>query len=205
MGFPLALQAEGFFSSLLLGIVLALLYDLLRALRVHRGAARALTGVLDALYCLLFSLLVFLFSLRVGGGELRLYMIAAALAGALFYFLLAARLLRPLWAFWAEVVFSLCALAAAPLRALKRAYGKLAKLCKRYFLFSRNRLIINAYGRGAMRAQRRTRKKGGAAHGKGQGSEEAHELSHDARDRGADRPRGRAAHPSACADRDGAG
>lgn len=154
MGFPLALQAEGFFSSLLLGIVLALLYDLLRALRVHRGAARALTGVLDALYCLLFSLLVFLFSLRVGGGELRLYMIAAALAGALFYFLLAARLLRPLWDFWAEVVFSLCALAAAPLRALKRAYGKLAKLCKRYFLFSRNRLIINAYGRGAMRAQR---------------------------------------------------
>ena len=40
MGFALAAQAEGFFSALLLGLVLALLYDLLRALRVHRGARR---------------------------------------------------------------------------------------------------------------------------------------------------------------------
>ena len=36
MGFPLSAQAQGFFSSLLLGFSLALIYDLLRALRLSR-------------------------------------------------------------------------------------------------------------------------------------------------------------------------
>ena len=107
MGFTLTAQAEGFAASLLLGFSLALLYDLLRAVRLRRRERALLTGALDALYCVIFALLVFLFSMRVGGGELRLYMILAALLGALFYFSLCARLLRPLWDLWAGVLFSL--------------------------------------------------------------------------------------------------
>ena len=152
MGFPLSAQAQGFFSSLLLGFSLALIYDLLRALRLSRRGLALLTPLCDTLYCALFALLVFLFSLRAAGGELRLYMIASALCGALFYFLVCARFFRPLWALWAEVLLALLSLLTAPLRALKKLYGKLAKLCKRYFLFSKKRLIIKAYERSALRS-----------------------------------------------------
>ena len=133
MGFTLTAQARGFASSLLLGFSLALAYDLLRAVRLKRRGLAFLTPLCDTLYCVLFALLVFLFSLR-------LYMIVSALLGALFYFSVCARLLRPLWDVWAGVLFSLLALLAAPLRAAGRVYGKLAKLCKRYFLFSKKRL-----------------------------------------------------------------
>lgn len=152
-------QARCFLASLLLGFILSLLYDLLRAVRLRRATKRRFTSALDLLYCAAFALLTFLFALRIGGGELRLYMLCSAFFGAVSYFTLCARLFRPLWAFWAEVLFSFARLAAAPLRWLQKVYGKLAKLCKRYFLFSRNRLIIKSYERRARYSLRRARKK----------------------------------------------
>lgn len=123
-------QARCFLASLLLGFSLSLLYDLLRAVRLRRATKRRFTSALDLLYCAAFALLTFLFALRIGGGELRLYMLCSALLGAVSYFALCARLFRPLWAFWAEVLFSFARLAAAPLRWLQKVYGKLAKLRK---------------------------------------------------------------------------
>ena len=152
-------QAQCFLASLLLGFILSLLYDLLRAVRLRRATKRRFTSALDLLYCAAFALLTFLFALRIGGGELRLYMLFSVLLGAVSYFAFCARLFRPLWAFWAEVLFSFARLAAAPLRWLQKVYGKLAKLCKRYFLFSRNRLIIKSYERRARYSLRRARKK----------------------------------------------
>ena len=159
-------QARCFLASLLLGFILSLLYDLLRAVRLRRATKRRFTSALDLLYCAAFALLTFLFALRIGGGELRLYMLCSALLGAVSYFTLCARLFRPLWAFWAEVLFSFARLAAAPLRWLQKVYGKLAKLCKRYFLFSRNRLIIKSYERRARYSLRRARKKEAHRHGR---------------------------------------
>ena len=109
-------QARCFLASLLLGFILSLLYDLLRAVRLRRATKRRFTSALDLLYCAAFALLTFLFALRIGGGELRLYMLFSVLLGAVSYFTLCARLFRPLWAFWAEVLFSFARLAAAPLR-----------------------------------------------------------------------------------------
>jgi len=205
VGVSLSGQAQGFFAALLLGVSLSLLYDLLRAVRLRRAARRRLTGALDALYCALAALLTFLFALRVGGGELRLYMLFAALLGAVCYFAFCARLLRPLWDFWAEVLFAVFRLFAAPLRRLQKVYGKLAKLCKRYFLFSRNRLIIKSYERSARFALRRTRKKEEQRHGStGQKREKAHQFSHGACHRDPDCARGGAAHSPQSADRIGA-
>jgi len=179
--------------------------DLLRAVRLQRATKRRFTSALDLLYCAAFALLTFLFALRIGGGELRLYMLCSAFFGAVSYFTLCARLFRPLWAFWAEVLFSFARLAAAPLRWLQKVYGKLAKLCKRYFLFSRNRLIIKSYERSARFALRRTRKKEEQRHGStGQKREKAHQFSHGACHRDPDCARGGAAHSPQSADRIGA-
>jgi spore cortex biosynthesis protein YabQ len=202
VGVSLSEQARCFLASLLLGFILSLLYDLLRAVRLRRATKRRFTSALDLLYCAAFALLTFLFALRIGGGELRLYMLCSALFGAVSYFTLCARLFRPLWAFWAEVLFSFARLAAAPLRWLQKVYGKLAKLCKRYFLFSRNRLIIKSYERSARYSLRRARKKEAHRHDRaGQKRQKAHQLSHDARHRNSDRTGRGAAHSSAEPDR----
>ena len=68
-------QARCFLASLLLGFSLSLLYDLLRAVRLRRATKRRFTSALDLLYCAAFAPLTFLFALRIGGGELRLYML----------------------------------------------------------------------------------------------------------------------------------
>ena len=75
-------QARCFLASLLLGFILSLLYDLLRAVRLQRATKRRFTSVLDLLYCAAFALLTFLSALRIGGGELRLYMLAFIALGA---------------------------------------------------------------------------------------------------------------------------
>lgn len=161
MGVSLSAQLSALSASALLGLCGALLYDLLRALRLHRRRSHALTGLLDALYCLMLIVLLFAFSLRFGG-ELRLYMIFAALLSGALYFLLLAPLIRPLWSFWAETFFALLRLLRQPFRWLKNFYGKLNKLCKRLFLFSRSSLIMNISEPAARRAGGR---KGWKSHG----------------------------------------
>ena len=147
-------QARCFLASLLLGFILSLLYDLLRAVRLRRATKRRFTSALDLLYCAAFALLTFLFALRIGGGELRLYMLAFIALGAYLSFALLSPLLRPLWDFWADCLFAFARLLRAPLLLVKKYYGKLHKFAKKLFLFSRRTLIIENYKRSARRSRR---------------------------------------------------
>ena len=52
MGIEIGAQLDALWRSLFLGAAFALLYDGLRALRLRRRTRRALTDLLDALYCL---------------------------------------------------------------------------------------------------------------------------------------------------------
>ena len=120
MGTVIGEQARTLLTSVVLGLSLALLYDLLRAVRLRRRGSRALTGALDAVYCLALALSGLAFALRIGGGELRLYVLFAAFAGAALFFAALSPLLRPLWDFWARTLFELLRLMRLPLRALKK-------------------------------------------------------------------------------------
>ena len=134
-------QARCFLASLLLGFILSLLYDLLRAVRLRRATKRRFTSALDLLYCAAFALLTFLFALRIGGGELRLYMLCSAFFGAVSYFTLCARLFRPLWAFWAEVLFSFARLAA-----FSSVHNKICKTNNHDYGASTNLYSLNENG-----------------------------------------------------------
>ncbi|MBQ9459787.1 MAG: hypothetical protein IJU66_07645 [Oscillospiraceae bacterium] len=165
MGTVIGEQARTLAASVLLGMALALLYDLLRALRLRRRKDRAFTGALDAAYCLALALSGLAFALRLGGGELRLYTLLAASAGAAVFFALLSPLLRPLWDFWARTLFELLRLLRLPLRAARRAQRKLHKTVKRYFLFYRRSYIIHSYRSYALRARRRAERKEGVRYG----------------------------------------
>lgn len=100
-------QLVSFLRAALLGLMAGVVYDLLRAVRLRRRRSRALTHMLDAVYVLSALLVLFLFTLRQGQGELRLYMLLAMVLGLSFYFLLLGSIFRPLWAFWVDVLASL--------------------------------------------------------------------------------------------------
>ena len=166
MGVSLSAQIISLLYALALGTAAALLYDLLRAIRMHRRRSRALTNALDTLYCLLLAALCFAFALHIGGGELRLYMLFAAIGGTALYFLLFSRFLRPLWDFWAETLFALLRLLRLPIHGAKTLCDKLTKLCKRLFLFFQNCFIIALYRQSARRAYRRNAMEGAHQHGR---------------------------------------
>ena len=142
MGIEIGAQLDALWRSLFLGAAFALLYDGLRALRLRRRPRRALTDLLDALYCLFLAAALLAFTLRIGQGELRLYMLAFIALGAYLSFALLSPLLRPLWDFWADCLFAFARLLRAPLLLVKKYYGKLHKFAKKLFLFSRRTLII---------------------------------------------------------------
>ena len=167
MGIEIGAQLDALWRSLFLGAAFALLYDGLRALRLRRRTRRALTDLLDALYCLFLTAALLAFTLRIGQGELRLYMLAFIALGAYLSFALLSPLLRPLWDFWADCLFAFARLLRAPLLLVKKYYGKLHKFAKKLFLFSRRTLIIENYKRSARRSRRAAERRGGVQYGRG--------------------------------------
>lgn len=115
MGNYVTAQLTTFAHAALLGTVCGVVYDLLRSVRLLRRRSALLTHALDGLYAAAVLLAVFLFALRRGEGELRLYMLLAMALGAVFYFAALSALLRPLWDFWASAAAAFLALLWKPL------------------------------------------------------------------------------------------
>ena len=118
-------QLTAYLTAAALGAASAMVYDLLRTVRLRRRRDRQLTGLLDGLYIAVLGFLLLWFALRIGQGELRLYMLTGVALGALLYSLTLPPLLRPLWDFWLDAAVALCRLlcrpAALAARWLKKA------------------------------------------------------------------------------------
>ena len=78
-------QLTAYLTAALLGAASAMVYDLLRAVRLRRRRDRRLTGLADGLYITMLGLLLLWFTLRIGEGELRLYMLTGVALGAVLY------------------------------------------------------------------------------------------------------------------------
>lgn len=150
--------------SVLLGAAGATVYDLLRAVRLRRRRARLLTHLLDGAYVALLALALAAFGLRLGGGEVRLYTLLHAALGAALYFLLAAPLLRPLWAFWTDAAAELLRLFWLPAAFLGRLAKKIGKKAKKDFHFLRRYATIKRYRWEFLPIHRGSDGKGGRVH-----------------------------------------
>mgnify|MGYP000449508157 CR=1 FL=1 len=103
MELPVFFQAEQAALAALLGVLLAALYDLLRALRrVLPGAA----GFADGLFALVFFLSMLAFALYPGQGVFRLGFFLEIALGAAAYFLTLSRLLLQIFA-WLAILVSI--------------------------------------------------------------------------------------------------
>ena len=92
MGISVAAQGRAVVQALALGAMSGVLYDLFRILRV-RVHVRLLGSILDLLFWLCVTGVLFLWSLDAWGGRIRLYGAACLLIGGLLYF----RLLSPVF------------------------------------------------------------------------------------------------------------
>lgn len=107
-------QLNAYLTAALLGAASAMVYDLLRTVRLRRRRDRRLTGALDVVYIAAVSVLLLWFALQVGQGELRLYMLTGMALGALLYGLTLPPLLRPLWNFWLDAAVQFVRLLCRP-------------------------------------------------------------------------------------------
>lgn len=114
-----------------------MVYDLLRAVRLRRRRDRRLTGLADGLYITVLGLLLLWFTLRIGEGELRLYMLTGVALGAVLYGLTLPPLLRPLWNFWLDAAVQFCRLLCCPAVIAVRWLKKAAIFLKKHFPFRR--------------------------------------------------------------------
>lgn len=115
-----------FLQSILLGVCLGLLYDLLRALR-RRGGGPVWLGILDGLYAVAAASSLFFF-VMTGDGELRLFVLAGTIGGAVLHFCLFSGPMAPLWDFWLGILL-------LPWRFLENFIKKLGSICKKLFSF----------------------------------------------------------------------
>ena len=102
-----------FCQSAVLGLVWGAAYDLLRTVR-RQIPRRWLTHALDAAYAAAVLLMIFLFTLHRGEGELRLYMLLAMVLGGVLYFAALGAFFAPVWRFWTEVLGAFMALLWKP-------------------------------------------------------------------------------------------
>lgn len=134
---PQSEQLAIFVSSLGLGFLLGVLYDILRALRLSLTKSKVAIIVFDILYFILFGLCTFLFILALNKGEVRFYIIAGEIIGALFYYISfgiaiikitdrAVVILRRFYAFVFKVI-------SAPFRLIKKAFRALTNKIMLFF------------------------------------------------------------------------
>lgn len=145
-----------------MGAATALVYDLLRALRLLDRRDRLLTHLLDALFAASVGAGALWLALVVGGGELRLYMLSAMALGALGWFWLLSPYLRPLWEFWASALSALGRLLWRPVDLAWRGGKKIAAKGKKGFSFLAKCVRMKLTAIGTRRAEN-ARKKGGSA------------------------------------------
>ena len=123
MGNEIPVQLSQFLHSIALGALLALGYDVVRAL--HPLGGRLWQTLLDSLISFSAVACVFLF-IMAGDGELRLFILFGVLGGAVLFFSLLSRPLRP-------ILTALIRLALLPLRLCAAAIGKLHLFFKKLF------------------------------------------------------------------------
>lgn len=175
-------QLTIFCAALGLGFLLGVLYDIFRTIRLSLTNAKPAVVIFDLLYFSLFGLATFLFILALNKGEVRSYIIAGELIGAVFYYIsfgIAAikftdrltKLLKRFYAFLFKVF-------SAPFRLLKRIFSHISEKMSLHFKKTQKNsekirkkhlpklrmYVYNLFG--IFLASSRNKKKGGGKNGK---------------------------------------
>ena len=130
MGNEIPLQLAQFLRSILLGSSLALLYDISRVLRPMGGLLWEI--ILDSVTGIGAAVSIFLM-VMAEDGELRLFILAGVLGGAILFFCLLSPQLRPILQFWTRFFLFPLRLGYIFLRKLQKLFKKLFSFLWKWF------------------------------------------------------------------------
>lgn len=137
MTVDVTLQVRGMCQAVLIGGGLGVVYDLMRVLR-RRLPVPGLAGTLDFLFWILATVVLFLFSHRTWGGEIRLYGAAFCLAGGAAYFWGISPLVLKVAFTLADLIRLVLGIFTVPLRLVERLFKRIVKIAKNTFLSGKN-------------------------------------------------------------------
>lgn len=102
--FETARQIPLFFSFLLQGVVLGVIYDVLSILRIKN---KLLVAIADILFCICFFALTALFAIKLNFGQMRLYFILAMFLGFLLERISIGFFIKIFIDFWIKILYNL--------------------------------------------------------------------------------------------------
>lgn len=140
----LRLQVQTIAAAFAMGCAAALVYDLLRTLRLARRR-RLVTHLTDLAYVLAVGWAFLRFALSIGQGELRLYVLPCAALGALFSWRALVPVFRPIWRFWLGAAAQTGWLLWRPVRLLLHFCKKVWNSAKKAIAFLKNFCKIKLY------------------------------------------------------------
>ena len=111
-------QLRELLLSIGLGAGAACIYDVLRTARLLDRRDHLLTHLLDGLFAIVLGAGALFLSFSLGAGELRLFMLSGAALGAVAWFSLFSKLLRPVWEIWCAALVAAVQLLLKPLLVL---------------------------------------------------------------------------------------
>ena len=82
---PISVQAIEFLYSAVLGILLGILYDIIRLFRSYTSGGRIITALFDFIFWLLATTALLMFVLVYCGGRMRWYVLFGAFCGGFVY------------------------------------------------------------------------------------------------------------------------
>lgn len=131
------LQLKTVLAGFALGAAAALVYDLLRTVRIYRRG-KIITHLSDAVYVLLTAWALLRFALAIGQGELRLYVLPCVILGGVGYFHFLSPLLRPLWKFWGSAAAQFLRWLFIPFALLWKYLKKVLNFTEKIIYFFKN-------------------------------------------------------------------
>lgn len=111
-------------SALLLGLIAGLYYDLLKTIRRHGGG----TMLFDLLFWLAVAITLFIQTMTMGQGRVRIFMLVVNAIGALLYFLM---LSKPVLEILSKVLDKVLQFAKVIMSPIRKTWAKGRKVAKR--------------------------------------------------------------------------
>lgn len=109
-------QVKTFLVIAVTGIILGVLFDIYRILRLRFRPHWLITTIADLMYCLLASAVAFAALLVSNWGEFRFYVVIALVSGVFFYYRLASRHVM-------KLIITLCKFTTRVVRTVNRIVG----------------------------------------------------------------------------------
>jgi len=119
-------------SSIVLGIAIGFFYDFLKIIRI-RVKQNLITYIVDIIFWVVVGFAVFMMSMVVGQGELRIFMITSTVIGAALYFITMSRFTIKVCNKLVDIIVKILQTIAAPFIRIYKFIKKIMKKLKKHF------------------------------------------------------------------------